>query len=382
MLLCEADGKDLLRRHGIAVPRGRVLHAGDAAAPAAKPVVVKAQTLTGGRGKAGLVKLAAPDALAATVADIRARMEAANLPPAVLVEETLEIEREFYLAVRVDPMRQQPCLLFSAAGGMEVEDAADRLAVLPIAPGPAWPHQLIAFLRDAGAPAAWLGALSRLAADVVRTFLAEDAELIEINPVAALAGGRVIAADAKVGLDDNAGFRHARAFPLSAAIAEAERSPLEREAARQGFTLVEMPGDVVLITAGAGLGMMMVDLLADSGYRAATFTDNSVTNRADTTEERLTLGFELARRPQIRAIIFYVTLTSRSLKPRIDALIAFLERVPPPKPLIVAVSATHVAELEMSAAEARTQLAARGHATAAEPREVIARLREVAPIRS
>jgi succinyl-CoA synthetase beta subunit len=375
MLLCEADAKALLRDHGLAVPKGRVL--GDDEAPPDAAAVVKAQMLAGGRGKAGLVRLADAEGIAAAVTAVREGLAERGLPPILLIEEPLAIEAEFYLAVRVDGRTQSPCLLFSPAGGIAVESAPDRLATQPLDPAePVLPHRLIPFLRQAGAPAARLGALARLAADLARVFQAEEADLVEINPVAAVAGGRLVLADAKVSLDDNAAFRHrGRRFALSERIAAAERSPLEARADAAGFTLVEMPGDVALVTAGAGLGMMMVDLRADTGFRAAPFIDNAISNLGDTTEARLALAFDLAERPEIKAILFYVTLTSRSLKDRVEALLAFLDRAPPPKPLFIGLNASHVAEQEMTTAEARTLLTARGYEAASDPRELVERLR-------
>ena len=224
-------------------------------------------------------------------------------------------------------------------------------------------------------PPASLNRLARLASDLYRMMLAEDAELIEINPLVVTADGKLVAADAKIELDDSAMFRHpTRTFPWSQQLEAAAQSPLEREAVRDGFTFVDMPGDVAMLTAGAGLGMMMIDLLADAGFRPACFFDNAATSRRDTTDERLRLAFKRAEASDVRAILFYQTLATRDLKPRIDALLGMLDADPPPKPLYFGLSASYVAERNMTAATARSLMEQRGYPAESDPAALVARM--------
>jgi succinyl-CoA synthetase beta subunit len=142
-----------------------------------------------------------------------------------------------------------------------------------------------------------------------------------------------------------------------------------------GFHLVEIDGDVALVTAGAGLGMMMMDLLADHGLTAACFMDNLRGAPDETMAERLSIARTIAQRPQVKAIVFQTVLASRSLAERIEALLAWLAAEPLPKPLFVGIAAGHAAARKMSAEAAVAKLAAAGIAAFTDP---IAMVRAVA----
>ena len=337
MRLTEAEGKALLRRHGIPLPRGAVVMHGDAAPSgiAAWPgLVVKAQVLEGGRGKRGLIRRAD----VAGLAEARAAIAALAGPVPVLVEEAIAIERELYLGLRVDGTAQAQEVLFSAEGGVEVETTGDlrRIALRAGSAGVA--EQVHTAIRDA-LPPQLAARVARLAARLAQVARAEDLSLLEINPLAVTRGG-LVACDARMVRDDVASTRHdPGAAAMSAALEDAALTPLERRAREQGFALVEMPGDVALVSAGAGLGMFLMDLLAGHGLRAACFMDNLHGGPADTTEARLGTAFEIAARPEVKAILFYTTLASRPLADRIDGLLRFLERQPAPKPLFVGFAA-------------------------------------------
>jgi succinyl-CoA synthetase beta subunit len=189
---------------------------------------------------------------------------------------------------------------------------------------------------------------------------AEDLELLEINPLAVLSNGRLVCCDAKLVQDDSAAFRH-DVPALSAALEEAALTPLERKARDEGFQLVELPGGTVaMVTAGAGLGMLMLDLLADAGCPAACFMDNVQGGPQDSTPERLEAAYAIAQRPEVRAVMFYTTLASRPLKARVDALADAIRKSPPPKPLFVGIAAGHAALRGYSLDQARAELAAVG----------------------
>src|SRR5262245_62400619 len=292
MRLAEADGKSLLRRHGVPVPRGVLLSAGEA--PPAEAAqwpghILKAQILEGGRGKRGLVRKLAD---LGSFADTRRAIADALKDPeaALLLEETVPISREIYLAVRIDGTRQGLELLVAAEGGEDVETTK---ALVRIALGPAgdttadalYPDLARLFPRDVAAR------LARYAARLPQIARREDLELLEINPLALTADGRLVACDAKIVRDDSAAFRHdPDEFPLSRALAERALTELERSARDLGFHLVEIDGDVALVTAGAGLGMMMMDLLADHGLTAACFMDNLRGAPDETMAERLRIA--------------------------------------------------------------------------------------------
>jgi succinyl-CoA synthetase beta subunit len=360
--LIEQEGKSLLRRHGIPVPRGVLLRPGEPVPEGfpAEGALLKAQVAEGGRGKRGLVRRAAEPGAAEV---IRAALGDPAAP--LLLEEAVPIARELYLALRVDGTAQAIELLVSAEGGVEVESGAPpiRHHLDPEAPGAA--AGVFAALRknDAFAPEV-ATRLARLAVRLARVLVAEDLELLEINPLAQLADGRLVACDAKLVRDDAAASRHAPATeetPLSAALAAAALTPLERRAREQGFHLVELPGGAVaMVTAGAGLGMLMLDLLGDHGLPAACFMDNAQGGPDETMPERLAIAFEIARRPEVKAVLFYTTIASRPLKGRVEALAKALRESPPPKPLFVGFAAAHASLAGYSLEQARAALRAAG----------------------
>ena len=268
MRLAEYDGKVLLRRHGLPIPRAVLIPAGEeppAEATAWTGLFLKAQVLEGGRGKSGLVRrLNGVGDFREARRLILATLDDADTP--LLLEEAVPTTREIFVAVRVDGTRQRLELLLAAEGGEDVERSAKKLARVAIEPGvPVTVEHVFAaaaelFPRDLAAR------LARYAARLPDIARQEDLQLLEINPLALTADGRFIACDAKLIRDEAAEFRHdPNEFALSRTLAERALTAQERAARDLGFQLVETPGDVVLVTSGAGLAMMMMDLLADHG---------------------------------------------------------------------------------------------------------------------
>jgi succinyl-CoA synthetase beta subunit len=369
MRLAEIDGKALLRRHGLAVPRGVLIEANEGAPAEAAQWpghVLKAQVLEGGRGKRGLVcKLADLSELAPARERIAATLGDPAAP--LLLEEAVTIVREIYLALRIDGTRQGLELLVAAEGGEDVESTKELLripldATADITAETLYPDLARLFAPDLAAR------LARYAARLPEIARREDLELLEINPLALTPEGRLVACDAKIIRDDSAVFRHdPDEFPLSRALAERALTPLERRARDLGFHLVEIDGDVALVTAGAGLGMMMMDLLADHGLTAACFMDNLRGAPDETMAERLSVARAIAQRPKVKAIVFQTVLASRSLAERIEALLAWLAAEPLPKPLFVGIAAGHAAARKMSAEAAVAKLAGAGIAAFTDP---------------
>jgi succinyl-CoA synthetase beta subunit len=369
MRLAECDGKALLRRHGVAVPRSVLLQAGQGFPDEAalwRGFVLKAQILEGGRGQRGLVRRFDK---AGDFRDIRRLivpgLEDADTP--LLLEEAVAIEREIFAAVRIDGGAQRLELLLGPEGGESVEASA-KLARIPVEPGaPATPERIFAGLGKLF-PADLAARLARYAARLPEIAGQEDLELLEINPLALTRDGSLIACDAKIVRDDSADFRHdAEEFAVSRTLAARALTRLEREALALGFQLVETDGDVVLVTSGAGLGMMMMDLIGDHGMRAASFMDNLRGAPDETMTERLKIARALAGRPHIKAIIFQTTLASRSLAERVDALIGWLAAEPLPKPLFVGIAAGHAATRKMTAEQAVEKLQALGVSAFTDP---------------
>jgi succinyl-CoA synthetase beta subunit len=369
MRLAEYDGKALLRRHGIAVPRGVLVHAGESPPDTVADwpgFVLKAQLLEGGRGKRGLVRVFDKlDGFRDARRLILPALEDANIP--LLLEEAVPIAREIFIAVRVDGSAQRLELLVAPEGGENVEATA-KLARVPIAPdAPTTPEKIFAALGKLF-PADLAARLARYTARLPEVACQEDLELLEINPLALTEDGKLIACDAKIVRDAAADFRHdPDEFAISRRLAEHAMTKLEREAQALGFQLVETDGDVVLVTSGAGLGMMMMDLIGDHGMRAASFMDNLRGAPDETMTERLKIARALAARPNIKAIIFQTTLASRSLTERIEALTTWLAAEPLPKPLFVGIAAGHAAARKMSAEQAVERLRAVGVSAFTDP---------------
>jgi succinyl-CoA synthetase beta subunit len=349
------------------VPAGLLLRDSDVAP---WPGVLKAQVLEGGRGKRGLVKLE-PE-VAGIPAARRDILKALGDPEAaLLLEEAVAIKREIYVALRVDGTHQRLELMIAPEGGQDVENSKNLLRLpidpqVPLTPEAAFPALAKLFPRDLAAR------LARFVARLPAIARAEDLDLLEINPLVVTDGGDLVACDAKLVRDDSSAFRHdAAEFPLSRALEDRQLTTLEREARDAGFQMVELPGNIALVTSGAGLGMLMMDLLADHGLAAACFMDNLRGGPADTTAERLDIAGKLAARPEIKAIMFQTVIASRSLAERVDAILAWLTREKPPKPLYVGLAAAHVATKAMSVEQGAAKLAAVGVKVFTHPLEMV-----------
>ena len=279
----------------------------------------------------------------------------------------MPIAREIFIAVRIDGTRQRLELLIAPQGGENVEQSAKlaRIADCGRTRRPSRFSRQIAklFPRDLAAR------LARYAARLPDIARQEDLELLEINPLALTAGRQTLspATQKSSATRPPISATTRTSFPTSRMLAERALTALERSARDLGFQLVETDGDVVLVTSGAGLAMMMMDLLADHGLRAASFMDNLRGAPDETMTERLKIARALAARPNIKAIVFQTVIASRSLAERIDALIAWITAEPLPKPLFVGLAAGHAATRKMSVDEAIEKLRALGVAAFTDP---------------
>jgi len=363
MRLAEYDGKALLRRHGLAVPHSVLLNGGKQPPEEAAKwpgYFLKAQLLEGGRGKSGLVRrLWNLSEFREARRLILATLDDADTP--LLLEEAVPIAQEVFAAVRIDGTAQRLELLLAPEGGENVEQSSKKLVRIPIdvaastTPEDIFPSILGIFPRDVAAR------LARYAARLLDIARKEDLQLLEINPLALTTDGSFLACDAKIIRDEAADFRHDPAeFSLSRALADRAMTALERNAHALGFQLVETDGDVVLVTSGAGLAMMMMDLLADHGLRAASFMDNLRGAPDETMNERLKIARLLAGRSNIKAIVFQTVIASRPLAERIDALVSWITAQALPKPLFVGLAAGHAATRQMSTEQAINKLRALG----------------------
>ncbi len=288
MDLFEHQAKELFAEYGVPVPSGKVAHTVDEAraiaaefAAAGQPrVVVKAQVKTGGRGKAGGVRLAdGPDDAAAKADQILGMDIKGHTVHKVLVEEASDIAQEYYLSFLLDRAGRQFMSICSVQGGMEIEEVAHSNpdAVARVAIDPLTGVDLAAataIMRAGRLPEQAIAGAAELATRLWAVFTDEDATLVEVNPMILTADGRVVALDGKVTLDDNAAFRqeHDRfADPGSA-------DPLEARAKAKHLNYVKLDGSVGIIGNGAGLVMSTLDVVAYAGeefggVRPANFLD-------------------------------------------------------------------------------------------------------------
>ncbi len=299
MKIQEADAKSLLFAQGLPVPAWEVARTVPEARAAAErilaggasAVVIKAQVLVGGRGKAGGVKLASDPAEAERVAAGILGMEIKGITVRkVLVAEAADISREFYMAAVVDRAGRQIMLMGSAEGGVEIEQVAvdHPEAIVRRHADPLLgllDYQAREFVFEMGL-GAHLKAAVAIAKGLVRTMLAYDADLVEINPLAIVrerdaAGAeveRLVCLDAKVTLDDSALPRHPE---LEALRDPDEEDPADREAREAGLTFIKLDGTIGCMVNGAGLAMATMDLVKRAGGEPANFLDIGGGARAD-----------------------------------------------------------------------------------------------------
>jgi succinyl-CoA synthetase beta subunit len=279
MDLFEYQGKQLFGAGGIPVARSTMVHPQgpdplEVVGALGLPLVVKAQVLTGGRGKAGGVRVARTrDDLTRDVAEIMAMTIRGKRVVGVLLEEAVDIDRELYLALAVDRAAKRPLLLFSVRGGVDIEAVARdepqalvRQHIDPLAG--LHDTQIAELVERAGFAGGLAEQFAALVGGLWRLFCAHDATLVEINPLVVTRGGRLIALDAKVTLDGNAAFRH----PEWAAY-ETDADERERRAAEAGINYVSLDGDIGVLGNGAGMVMSTLDLIAEAGGAAANFLD-------------------------------------------------------------------------------------------------------------
>ena len=281
MDLYEYQGKELFRRFGIPVSDGRLATTPEEARAAAEelagPVVVKAQVLTGGRGKAGGVKLADDPADAeAKAKDILGLDINGHVVRKIWIEQASDIAKEYYLSITFDRGTKQPLFMLTTEGGVEIEQVAeespDALARLHMDPlegfQPYQARRLIygAGIDDPGEQKQLLSIIEKL----YECFVESDAMLTEINPLIVTPDGEVRALDSKFTVDDSALFRH----PDIAEMRDVEAAdPHERLAREKGVTYVKLDGNVGILGNGAGLSMSTVDVVVVAGGRPANFCD-------------------------------------------------------------------------------------------------------------
>src|SRR6476646_517313 len=318
MKIHEYQGKELLKKFGVAVPRGIVARTPDEAERAAKElgtdvVVVKAQIHAGGRGKGGGVKLAKSPEDAATIAKQMLGMKLVTHQTGpegrevrvLLIEEGLPIDKEFYLGIVLDRASGRPVFMASSAGGMDIEEVAaktpDKIFKETIDPSVgfrSFQARKLAFAL--GLPNELVSQAAKFMQTLYTAFEAMDASLVEINPFLLTKDNRLIALDAKVNFDDNAMFRHKDYAELRDLN---EEEPLEIEASKFDLNYIKLDGNIGCMVNGAGLAMATMDIIKLAGGEPANFLDVG----GGASQERVEQAFKiLLADDNVRAVLINI----------------------------------------------------------------------------
>ena len=320
MKLHEFQAKDILGKAGITVPNGQLVTTSDQATKVVQiikgpPWMIKAQIHAGGRGKGGGIKVAhyPYEVVTATESLLGKPLVTRQTGPdgvvvnQVLIEEGIDIDREYYLSVSIDRSTAEPVMIFSQAGGMDIEEVAAQSPALilkeHIDPAVGWmPHQArnLVYKLDPPAQPATIRKFISVMANVYRIFLTLDCSLVEINPLAITKDGRIIAVDTKISIDDNALFRQKELLGLEDT---REKDSLELMADKYHLSYIRLKGNVGAMVNGAGLAMATMDVIKMAGAEPANFLDIG----GGASEEMVTKGLEIILKDKrIKAILINI----------------------------------------------------------------------------
>ena len=356
MDLLEYQGKQLFARHGIPVPDGRPARTVDEAVAAAKevgfPCAIKAQVKIGGRGKAGGIKIAQNEEEAREHAGAILGMDIRGFTVhEVWIEAASQIESEYYASIIFDRGAKAPLIMLSTKGGMDIEAVAEEspeaIATLHVDP-------LLGFQDFHGRKLAFE---AQVDADLVRpvgaflhklygTFVAEEATLVEVNPLIVTPERDVKALDAKVTLDDSALFRHPDNAELRDPSAE---DPQEQMAKERGLTYVKLDGDIGILGNGAGLVMSTLDVVAQYGGQPANFLDAGGGSKA----EAITSAVEvILSNEKVKAVLFNIFGGITRCDEVARGLVEAFHQINPQVPFVVRLDGTNDEEGRRILAEA------------------------------
>jgi succinyl-CoA synthetase beta subunit len=355
MDLLEYQGKQLFARHGLRVSSGEAVtsveDAVKAAAAVGYPVVIKAQVLIGGRGKAGGVKLAADESEAREhAANILGMDIKGHIVRTLWIEHASDIASEYYASVLLDRSAKQPLVMFSVEGGVDIEEVAEKTpeklirhhvdALEGLSRGEA-----VQIATDGGADADVVQGVADALVALYEVWLHEDATLAEINPLivtpgtAGEAGGREVKAlDSKVSLDGNALYRH----PENQGLSDSENEdPIERRAKEEGVQYVKLDGDIGILGNGAGLVMSTLDVVAQAGGSPANFLDAGGGSDAEKIKQAVDL---LLANEAVKAVLFNIFGGITRCDEVARGLIAAFEDIKPSVPFVVRLDGTNDVE--------------------------------------
>ena len=354
MRLLEYQAKYLFKQHGIPVPMSVLLHSEADLQDLQYPQVLKAQVLTGGRGKAGGIKVVEDFASAANIFQQLLGMKIKNESVhAVLAEEKQAIQQEYYLSLLIDKASAVPLFVASAAGGMDIEEVSRespekilKLAIDPLLGLQTFEIRKLAFFL--GLPEKELAPFMKALFEI---YQAHDATLIEINPLARTEAG-LLALDGKLVLDDKARFRHEDLFTRL----EGEQNqnndenldPSQRLAKEWEITYVPLAGDLGLISDGAGTGMLTLDLIGDAGGFAANFCELGGLANADRMQKSLEI---LSQNARVKTVMVSLIGGLTRMDDMAEGIVAFVRKRPERFKLAVRMCGTKAEEGQALLAE-------------------------------
>src|ERR671915_163744 len=345
MDLLEYQGKQLFRKHGVPTPEGRhaatVAEAVEAAEELGYPVVVKAHVQIGGRGKAGGIMLAKDRSQAEAHAEAILGMDIRGFTVhEVYVEKASEIDEEYYAAIVFDRSAKKPMAMLSKMGGMDVEAIAEtdpeamRMLHIDLLIGFQDFHaRRLAF--EAGIAEDVIRPVGALLHKLYEVFVAEDAMLVEVNPLIVMPSREVRALDAKVTIDANALYRHPDTAEMRNPSAE---DPQERLAKERGVTYVSLDGNIGILGNGAGLVMSTLDVVAQAGGSPANFLDAGGGSKA----EAITSDVEvILNNPNVKAVLFNIFGGITRCDEVANGLVEAFNQVKPDVPFVVRLDGTN-----------------------------------------
>jgi succinyl-CoA synthetase beta subunit len=345
MDLLEYQGKQLFARHGLKVSDGKAVTTIEDAVAAANeigyPVVVKAQVLIGGRGKAGGVKLAADEAETREHASNILGMDIHGHTVRTLwIEHASDIATEYYASVLLDRSAKAPLIMFSVEGGVDIEEVAEKTPEKLIrhhvdALNGLSREEAIKIATDGKADADVIEGVADALVALYGVWLAEDATLAEINPLIVTPEREVRALDSKVSLDDNALYRHPENQELSD---KENQDPIERKATEQGVQYVKLDGDIGILGNGAGLVMSTLDVVAQAGGSPANFLDAGGGSDAAKIKQAVEL---ILANDAVKAVLFNIFGGITRCDEVARGLIAAFDEVKPSVPFVVRLDGTN-----------------------------------------
>ncbi len=355
MNLHEYQSKNLFARHGIPVPKGKVVTSAQEAYDVAKefgvPVVVKAQVLTGGRGKAGGVRLARTPDEAREITDTILGMVIKGLVVhKALIDPGVDIQQELYLSVTNDRAARRPLMMASAAGGMDIEqvnrETPEKIVREHVDPFLGLcEYQARNIASSIRLPREHWRAFTEIATNLYTCFLETDATLAEINPLVITRQGLLMALDGKISVDDNALFRH----PDLADMRDLQAEPGEETRAREaGLSYIKLDGDIGCMVNGAGLAMTTMDLTSDiaarmgiQGSGPANFLDIGGGAKADKVAAALRI---ILSEPKVKAVLLNIFGGITRCDEVAHGILQALDEVKTSVPMVIRLAGTNAAE--------------------------------------